>query len=73
MREASGEVQNHRPDQGRRSHRRAGIIDAPPALLRGLDGQSVIDLPCVEGHWMATVALPDIRYVGADLLPEIVA
>jgi hypothetical protein len=32
----------------------------------------MLDLPCGDYGWMRTVELPVTRYVGADLLPEIV-
>jgi hypothetical protein len=44
-----------------------------PELCRRLGVRTLLDLPCGDGHWMAAVALPDIRYVGADLLPEVAA
>jgi SAM-dependent methyltransferase len=44
-----------------------------PELFRRLGVRTLLDLPCGDGHWMAAIALPGIRYVGADLLPEVVA
>jgi hypothetical protein len=43
-----------------------------PALLRELGVRTLLDLPCGDYSWMRTIELPDIRYIGADLLPEIV-
>jgi SAM-dependent methyltransferase len=51
----------------------AYIQQALPELCRRLGVGTLLDLPCGDGHWMAAVALPGIRYVGADLLPEVVA
>lgn len=44
-----------------------------PAACHRLGIRTLLDLPCGDGNWMAAVALPGIRYIGADLLPEIVA
>ncbi|HEX5634660.1 MAG TPA: class I SAM-dependent methyltransferase, partial [Gemmatimonadales bacterium] len=44
-----------------------------PALLARRGVRSLLDLPCGDGRWMATVDLGDIRYLGADLLPELIA
>jgi len=44
-----------------------------PELLRELGVGSMLDLPCGDYGWMRTVELPVGRYIGADLLPEVVA
>ena len=44
-----------------------------PELFRRLGVRAMLDLPCGDGHWMDAVALPGIRYLGADLLPEVLA
>ena len=49
------------------------LREALPALCRRLGVRTLLDLPCGDGHWMATVDLPGVRYIGADLLPEVVA
>lgn len=51
----------------------AGLRVALPGLCRRYQVATLLDLPCGDGHWMAGVALPGIRYLGADLLPEVVA
>jgi SAM-dependent methyltransferase len=43
-----------------------------PALFRQLGVRSILDLPCGDGHWMASVDLTGIAYTGADFLPELV-
>ncbi|MBA3894972.1 MAG: class I SAM-dependent methyltransferase [Gemmatimonadales bacterium] len=43
-----------------------------PALLRERDTATLLDLPCGDYGWMRTVDLPVARYIGADLVPEIV-
>jgi hypothetical protein len=46
---------------------------ALPGLLRDLGVRSLLDLPCGDFHWMRTVDLGVERYVGGDLVPELVA
>ena len=43
-----------------------------PALLRDLRVTTMLDLPCGDYGWMRMVDLPVARYMGADLLPEVV-
>jgi SAM-dependent methyltransferase len=43
-----------------------------PALLRELGVVTMLDLPCGDYSWMRTFELPVDRYIGADLLPEVV-
>ena len=52
----------------------AVLREALPDLARRLGIRTVLDLPCGDGGWMATVAWPPgTQYLGADLLPELVA
>ncbi len=44
-----------------------------PVLLRDLGVATLLDLPCGDYGWMRTVELPLRRYIGGDLLPELVA
>jgi hypothetical protein len=43
-----------------------------PALLARLDVGTLLDLPCGDYSWMRTIELPVRRYIGADLLPELI-
>jgi SAM-dependent methyltransferase len=43
-----------------------------PALLSELGVATMLDLPCGDYGWMRTFELPVDRYIGADLLPEVV-
>ncbi|HEY7871883.1 MAG TPA: class I SAM-dependent methyltransferase [Rudaea sp.] len=43
-----------------------------PALLRGLNVRSMLDAPCGDFNWMRHVDLGDTRYVGCDIVGEIV-
>lgn len=51
----------------------ARIRAALPALCRRLRVKTLLDLPCGDCHWMSQVALEGVDYIGADLLPELVA
>jgi hypothetical protein len=44
-----------------------------PRLLADLGVRTLLDLPCGDYSWMATIELPMERYMGADLLPELIA
>ena len=44
-----------------------------PELCRRLYVGRLLDLPCGDGHWMEKVVLDGVAYIGADLLPELVA
>lgn len=49
------------------------LQEALPALLARLGVGTLLDLPCGDGHWMADIDLGRVQYLGADLLPEVVA
>ena len=46
---------------------------ALPALLSELQVRILLDVPCGDLHWMKEVALDTIRYIGADIVPELIA
>lgn len=43
-----------------------------PALLSELGVATILDVPCGDYGWMRTFELPVDRYIGGDLLPEVV-
>ena len=45
---------------------------ALPALLARFGVGTLLDLPCGDWSWMRTLELPVERYIGADLLPELI-
>src|SRR5687768_11754264 len=49
------------------------VIEELPRLLRGLGVSTLLDLPCGDFNWMRNVDLSGIRYIGGDVVPEIVA
>ncbi len=48
------------------------IADAFPALCRRYAVAALLDVPCGIADWMAEVPLPGVRYVGGDIVPDIV-
>jgi hypothetical protein len=43
-----------------------------PTLLRELGVVSMLDVPCGDFNWMRTVDLTGIRYIGADIVKDLV-
>ncbi len=50
----------------------AVLIEKLPGLLQGLGVRSMLDIPCGDFNWMQHVEMGDIRYTGADIVPELV-
>ncbi len=48
------------------------LATALPDLLRRLGVEVLLDLPCGDYGWMRRIELPVVRYIGADLLPELI-
>jgi len=44
-----------------------------PALLARYDIKSLLDVPCGDLHWARTMDWTGTRYIGADIVPEIIA
>ena len=44
-----------------------------PALLQELAVETLLDVPCGDFGWMRLLDLPVSRYIGGDIVPEIVA
>jgi hypothetical protein len=43
-----------------------------PALLAALGVRSLLDAPCGDCHWLAAIDLGVERYVGVDIVPELI-
>lgn len=43
-----------------------------PSLLRKLEVDVLLDLPCGDFSWMQHVVLPIVRYIGGDIVPQLV-
>ena len=48
------------------------LRDALPAVLADLEVRSLLDLPCGDFHWMRHVELGLDRYIGADIVADLV-
>lgn len=51
----------------------ARFRDRIPKLLRKLGAASLLDAPCGDFNWMRHVNLSPVRYVGADIVPDLIA
>jgi hypothetical protein len=49
------------------------IREQIPRLLASLGIGSILDVPCGDFNWMRYVDLGTMRYIGADVVPEIIA
>ncbi len=53
---------------------RTAVVRAKlPGLLARHAVRSILDAPCGDFYWMKEVPLGDIEYIGADIVPEIIA
>lgn len=48
------------------------VVEALPELFGELGITSLLDIPCGDFHWMRSVPLEGVRYVGADIVKELV-
>jgi len=44
-----------------------------PLVIEKLQIKSLLDIPCGDFHWMQNVNLKIDRYIGADIVPELIA
>jgi SAM-dependent methyltransferase len=49
------------------------LRDMLPSLFGALTINSVLDIPCGDFTWMQTVEMHGMQYIGADIVPELVA
>ena len=43
-----------------------------PGLLSDLDVKSLLDVPCGDFYWMQAVDLGQVRYLGGDIVPDVI-
>lgn len=43
-----------------------------PEILKKYNVKSILDLPCGDFYWMSKVDLSDIKYIGGDIVKEII-
>ncbi|MGE0704611.1 MAG: class I SAM-dependent methyltransferase [Vicinamibacterales bacterium] len=48
------------------------LVSKLPGVFRDLQVETVLDVPCGDFHWMRTVDLSGIRYIGADIVTDLV-
>src|SRR5947209_5774274 len=48
------------------------LVGELPRLLRELEARSLLDAGCGDFHWMQEAALEGARYVGVDVVPELI-
>ncbi len=48
------------------------LIERLPVLFREFNISSILDIPCGDFHWMNNLSLEGTRYVGADIVKEII-
>jgi hypothetical protein len=48
------------------------VCESLPGLFEELEIERLLDLPCGDFHWMSRVPLNGLRYVGADIVSELV-
>jgi SAM-dependent methyltransferase len=58
---------------GSRMQETRNIRLALPNLFRDLKVRTLLDAPCGDLNWMRNVELGDIQYIGADIVPELIA
>jgi hypothetical protein len=53
--------------------RTATIMSHLPSLLQELEAETLLDAPCGDFNWMRFTKLGAVRYIGADVVPELIA
>ena len=53
--------------------RAATIMAELPPLLKELDAATLLDAPCGDFNWMRFTELGAVKYVGADVVPALIA
>lgn len=59
--------------RGSRLERTEAIRLALPTLLKDLNAQTLLDIPCGDFNWMQHTKLGQVRYIGADVVPSLIA
>ena len=62
-----------RSGPGSTRERGADFIDDLVALLRSIDCKVLLDAPCGDFNWISPAAAAVDRYIGVDIVPELVA
>ncbi|MCW9707132.1 class I SAM-dependent methyltransferase [Fodinibius salsisoli] len=59
--------------EGSSRQQTAKLFTKLPELLRKYNINSMLDLPCGDFSWMQHLDLPVTSYIGADIVPELIA
>jgi hypothetical protein len=43
-----------------------------PGLIADLNIRTLLDVPCVDFHWMSEIEMPDVHYIGGEIVPGLV-
>ncbi|HIF40366.1 MAG TPA: class I SAM-dependent methyltransferase [Planctomycetes bacterium] len=66
------EDQESRSGKGSNMTETSEIRKRLPETLAQLSIESILDLPCGDMNWMATLDLSRYRYIGADIVPSLI-
>jgi hypothetical protein len=61
-----------RSGEGASAPQTAALLRELPKLIRDLNVQVLLDVPCGDFSWMRQLKCQPITYIGGDLLPELV-
>jgi hypothetical protein len=53
--------------------RTAMIMSHLPSLLKELHAETLLDAPCGDFNWMRHTKLGAVKYIGADVVPDLIA
>ncbi|MGY8706762.1 class I SAM-dependent methyltransferase [Bradyrhizobium sp. 18BD] len=53
-------------------HNTQRVRESLPELLGELGIDTLLDLPCGDLHWLSKIDLPVSRYIGGDIVPELI-
>lgn len=53
-------------------HNTQRVRESLPGLIGDLGVRTLLDLPCGDFHWLSKIELPVSRYIGGDIVPELV-
>jgi len=62
-----------RSGEGSSLQQTATLISQLPQVLERHKLTSMLDIPCGDFHWMSQVSLGGVDYVGADIVPDVIA
>jgi len=58
--------------QGSNLEQARALIEKLPVLFKELEVKSILDIPCGDFFWMKEIDLPNIKYIGADIVSELI-